>query len=218
MYDRKKWQKKPWGYLGVGKMKNLEISTHSRDGWMLGSWTGKGSGRKHQHGTGTLEEMFALAEKMRKKKPKKDWDGTIDGIDLGFRAASLRSKLIRLAHAKPELRKDLLPLLEKTARYMGQLDGAFGSPKELAKLMGATVVLNSTVPKNLAISKPYLYAKTKGKDGSFELICIGADGEVKIYGWDKEGDLSSKPDWDDDGRIVYTGDKKKDWKALKKFI
>lgn len=113
MFDRKNWQQKPWGYLGIGKMKNLEISGYGRE-WMLGSWTGKGTGRKHQHGIGTLKEMFDLADKMRQRKPKKDWDGKIDGIDLGFRRASLRDKVIRLAKENPELRQHLLPLLKES--------------------------------------------------------------------------------------------------------
>jgi hypothetical protein len=46
--------------------------------------------------------------------------------------SDLRSKIIRLAHANPELRKDLLPLLKEAVPMVSNYDinGYFNSPQE----------------------------------------------------------------------------------------
>lgn len=133
---------------------------------------------------------------------------------------ALRDKIIRLAHAQPKLRKDLLPLLKTAAQYTPQLDDSFGSPKGLAKLMGATLILrNQDVPRKLADKHPYLNALMVNKD-SYELIIVSSGGPVFVYGWDIGGgvNLQKQPDWTDSGMVVYTGDKKIDWRALRRII
>lgn len=134
---------------------------------------------------------------------------------------TLRNKIIRLAHAQPKLRKDLLPLLKTAAHYAPQLDASFGSPKGLAKLMGAKPLLNSDVPRKLADKHPYLNALMVNKD-SYELIIVSSAGYVQIYGWDKvegEGvDLEKSVQWTDSAMVVFTGDKKTDWRALRQII
>ena len=82
---KSEWQKKPWGYLGIGKMKNFEIAENADARMSGGKWrlqSPTGYGRWKKHGNGTLAEMKQLAEKIRSKPKRKA--SKLGGIDLGF--------------------------------------------------------------------------------------------------------------------------------------
>jgi len=79
------WQKKPWGYLGYGAMKNFEIAENADARMSGGKWrlqSPTGYGRWKTHGNGTLAEMKQLAKQIRSKPKRKA--SKLGGIDLGF--------------------------------------------------------------------------------------------------------------------------------------
>jgi len=99
------WQKKPWGYLGYGAMKNFEIAENADARMSGGKWrlqSPTGYGRWKTHGNGTLAEMKQLAKQIRSKPKRKA--SKLGGIDLGFdRSNPRRRKNPRMSFSKVKI-------------------------------------------------------------------------------------------------------------------
>ena len=80
------WEKRPWGFLGVGIMKGLEIAENAdarSSGGKYRLQTPTGYGRWKERGNGTLAEMKKLAQSIRSIPRKRG--SKLAQIDLGFR-------------------------------------------------------------------------------------------------------------------------------------